>query len=259
MRLENQIAVITGAGSGMGRAMAELFALEGAQVIAADINTKGVDELNDELAARGVAHGEITPCKTDVCSREEVEAMVDLAIERYGRLDTLVNNAGIMDSMMPVTELTDELWDKVLDVNLRSIMYACRHAIPLMMKEKEGRAGGRIINTASVGGLNGCRAGAAYTASKFGVVGLTRNIGFMYATKGIRCNAICPGGIETNIGLGLRAPSSFGLERATSGIGSNPRNGSAEEVAKVALFLASDESSFVNGTTITVDGGWTAF
>lgn len=257
MRLENEIAVITGAGSGMGRAMAELFAREGAHVVAADINTKGVEGLIAEI---GSVPGSIVPCATDVSDRAQVEAMIDLAMEKFGRLDVLVNNAGIMDHMMPVTELTDDLWDKVIDVNLKSIMYSCRHAIPLMMQQKDGgRVGGRIINTASVGGLNGCRAGAAYTASKFGVVGLTRNIGFMYATKGIRCNAICPGGIETNIGVGLRASSEFGMERATSGIGSNPRNGSAEEVAKVALFLASDESSFVNGTTVTVDGGWTAF
>lgn len=257
MRLENEIAVITGAGSGMGRAMAELFAREGAHVVAADINTGGIEALVAEL---GDVAGSITPCAADVSDREQVEAMIDLAVEKFGRLDILVNNAGIMDHMMPVTELTDDLWDKVIDINLKSIMYACRHAIPLMEQQKEGeRAGGRIINTASVGGLNGCRAGAAYTASKFGVVGLTRNIGFMYATQGIRCNAICPGGIDTNIGVGLRASSEFGMERATSGIGSNPRNGSAEEVAKVALFLASDESSFVNGTTVTVDGGWTAF
>ncbi|WP_080801282.1 SDR family oxidoreductase [Arabiibacter massiliensis] len=259
MRLENESAVITGAGSGMGRAMTELFALEGANIVAADINTDGVETLIAELKEKG-APGTIVPCKTDVSDCSQVEAMIDLAVERFGRLDILVNNAGIMDHMMPVTELSDDLWAKVIDVNLKSVMYACRHAIPLMTAPKDGdRQGGRIVNTASVGGLSGCRAGAAYTASKFGVVGLTRNIGFMYATKGIRCNAICPGSIETNIGVGLSAASEFGMERATSGIGSNPRNGSAEEVAKVALFLASDESSFVNGTTVTVDGGWTAF
>lgn len=254
MRLQDQIAVVTGAGSGMGRAMVKLFAQEGANIIAADLKLDGVYSLAEEL--KDQISGEIVPCQTDVSSREQAEHMVDLALERFGRLDVLVNNAGIMDNMMPVSEVSDELWDKVFDVNLKGVMYACRRAINVMTQQ---RGGGRIINTASVGGLNGCRAGAAYTASKFGVVGLTRNIGFMYATKGIRCNAICPGSIETNIGVGLRAPSQFGFERATTGVVLSPRTGSAEEVAKVAVFLACDESSFVNGTTVTVDGGWTAF
>lgn len=254
MRLENTISIITGAGSGMGRAMAKLFAEEGSNVIAADLRLDGVESLIEEIG--GNISGELVPFQVDVGQREQVEAMIDLALKKFGRLDILVNNAGVMDNMMPVSEVSDELWDTVLHVNLKGVMYACRRAVNVMVQQP---AGGRIINIASVGGLNGCRAGAAYTASKFGVVGLTRNIGFMYATKGIRCNAICPGSIETNIGVGLRAPSQFGLERATSGVVANPRNGSAEEVAKVALFLASDESSFVNGTTITVDGGWTAF
>lgn len=253
MRLENQVAVITGAGSGMGRAMAKLFVEEGAKVVGADINSKGVDELIAEL---GTVPGEIVFRQVDVSQQDQVESMIDFAIEKFGKLDILMNNAGIMDNMMPVTEVSNELWEKILAVNLNGVMYACRKAVNIMTKQP---GGGRIVNTASIGGLNGCRAGVAYTASKFGVVGLTRNIGFMYATKGIRCNAICPGSIETNIGMGLRAPSEFGMERATSGIVANPRNGSAEEVAKVALFLASEESSFVNGTTVTVDGGWTAF
>jgi NAD(P)-dependent dehydrogenase (short-subunit alcohol dehydrogenase family) len=253
MRLENKIAVITGAGSGMGRAMAKLYTLEGAKVVAADIDTGGIESLLPELHN---APGEIVFCQANISNRQEVESMIDLAYEKYGDLDILINNAGIMDDMMPVHELTDDLWERVFSVNLNGVMYACRHAIALMIQHQNK---GCIINTASVGGLNGCRAGAAYTASKFAVVGLTRNIGFMYATEGIRCNAICPGGIETNIGLGLRAPSQFGLERASSGMTLNPRYGKAEEVAEVAVFLGSDGASFINGTTITVDGGWTAF
>lgn len=252
MKLENKVAVITGAGSGMGRSMAYLYAKEGAKVIAADINPEGIEPLIEEIRD---FPGEITPCKTDVSNRADVEAMIDLAVSTYGTVNVLVNNAGIMDGMMPVGELTDELWARVMNINLSGVMFACRHAVNIMME----KGGGCIINTASVGGLNGCRAGAAYTASKFAVVGLTRNIGFMYANHGIRCNAICPGGIETNIGVGLRAPSQFGMEKAGKGTMLSPRFGTAEEVAAVAVFLASDEASFVNGTTVTVDGGWTAF
>jgi len=253
MKLENKVAVITGAASGMGRAMAKLFALEGAKVIASDINSEGVESLIAELKG---APGEVTYCHADVSKKEDCDNMIDTAVKKYGTLDILVNNAGIMDGMMPVSELTDDLWDRVMGINLNSVMYSCRHAINIMTQRGTK---GCIINIASVGGLQGCRAGAAYTASKFAVVGLTRNIGYMYATKGIRCNAICPGGIETNIGMGLRAPSQFGMEKASLGVILSPRFGKAEEVAEVAVFLASDAASFVNGTTVTVDGGWTAF
>lgn len=253
MKLENKIAVITGAGSGMGREMARLYAREGAKVIAADIAGEGVASLITEIAD---CAGEVTYCKTDVSEREQVEYMIDLAVKKYGKLDIVINNAGIMDGMTPVSELEDDLWRKVMSINLDGVMYSCRHAVDIMTNQESG---GVIINTASVGGLNGSRAGVAYTASKFAVVGLTRNIGFMYATQGIRCNAICPGGIETNIGVGLRTPSEFGLGKVQGGISLSPRFGKANEVASVAVFLGSEDSSFINGTTITVDGGWTAF
>ncbi|MDL2220801.1 SDR family oxidoreductase [Eubacteriales bacterium OttesenSCG-928-N14] len=255
MRLKDQVAVVTGAGSGMGKEIARLFAQEGAHVIAGDLKPDGVNELISELD--GSVSGSVQFQQVDISNREQAEALIDVAVEKYGRLDILINNAGIMDNMMPVGELDDELWERVLAVNLTGMMYTCRKAVGIMEKQ-EGCA--KIVNTASVGGLQGSRAGAAYTASKFGVVGLTRNIGFQYATKGIRCNAVAPGGVKTNIGLGLRSiASEFGLERATAGIGAHIREGDACEIAHVVLFLASDESSFVNGTVITADGGWTAF
>ena len=237
MKLENKVAIVTGAGSGMGKAIAGLFAKEGAKVIASDINETGVKEL---IASSGDIAGEIVFSQTDVSNRSQVEAMID---------------AGVLDKMYSVTEVEDEFWDKVMGVNVNSVMYACRKAIPIMMKN----GGGSIINTASVGGLFGCRAGAAYTASKFAVVGLTKNIGFMYAKEGIRCNAICPGSIITNIAAGLSNASEFGMARSGAGVPLSPRMGQPEEIANTALFLASDESSFINGTTVTVDGGWTAY
>ena len=169
MKLENKVAIVTGAGSGVGKAIAGLFAKEGAKVIASDINETGVKEL---IASSGDIAGEIVFSQTDVSNRSQVEAMIDLAVNKYGKLDVLVNNAGVLDKMYSVTEVEDEFWDKVMGVNVNSVMYACRKAIPIMMKN----GGGSIINTASVGGLFGCRAGAAYTASKFAVVGLTKNI-----------------------------------------------------------------------------------
>lgn len=253
MKLENKVTVITGAGAGMGREITRLYAQEGARVIAADICEDGIASLIPEVAGYP---GEVVFCKTDVSVRKQVEHMINLAVEKYGKLDVVINNAGIMDDMTPVSELEDSLWSKIMSVNMDGVMFSCRHAVRIMAGQESG---GVIINTASVGGLNGCRAGAAYTASKFAVVGLTRNIGYMYARKGIRCNAICPGGVETNIGMGLRHPSEYGIGVIKDGLNLSPRLGKAEEVARVAVFLGSEDSSFINGTTITVDGGWTAF
>lgn len=251
MRLQNDVAIITGAASGMGREMAKLFALKGAKVVAADLNDRGVNELIGELNGAG----EVAFFKADVSDRNNVEQMIDFAISRYGKLDILVNNAGIMDDMMPVTEVEDDLWRRVMEINLYGVMYACRYAIPRMIDA----GGGRIINIASVGGLNGSRAGVAYTAAKHGVVGLTKNIGFMYAEKGIRCNAIAPGGVRTNIGAGMKNVSQFGIARASACAATMPREAEAAEIAQIALFLAGDASSFVNGTVIVADGGWTAY
>ena len=146
MKLENKVAIVTGAGSGMGKAIAGLFAKEGAKVIASDINETGVKEL---IASSGDIAGEIVFSQTDVSNRNQVETMIDLAVNKYGKLDVLVNNAGVLDKMYSVTEVEDEFWDKVMSININSVMYACRKAIPIMMKN----GGGSIINTASVGGL----------------------------------------------------------------------------------------------------------
>lgn len=133
-------------------------------------------------------------------------------------------------------------------------MKLARKIIPFMIQAESGN----IVNVASIGGLNGARGGAAYTASKFGLVGLSKNIGFMYANKGIRCNVICPGGVDTEI-TSNQKPNTFGVERIMSGTGNNIRSGSPEEIANIALFLASDESSLINGATIVADAGWTAY
>jgi NAD(P)-dependent dehydrogenase (short-subunit alcohol dehydrogenase family) len=191
----------------------------------------------------------------NVAKEEDVQNLVDSTVAEYGTLDILVNNAGIMDNFVPAGDLTDELWDRVFAVNTTGPMRTIRKSLPIFL-EKEG---GVIVNIASAGGLNGSRAGAAYTAAKHAVVGLTKNVGFQYAVKNIRCNAIAPGAVATNIATSINAPNEFGMGRAMVGMGINPRTGTPEEIAKVALFLASDDSSFVNGTVVTADAGWTAY
>ncbi|AQQ52190.1 SDR family oxidoreductase [Planococcus lenghuensis] len=251
MRLQDKVAVVTGAASGMGKEIAVLYAQEGAKVIVSDINGEGANAVADQINGAG---GQATAVSANVAVEEDIRNLIDTAVNTYGTLDILVNNAGIMDSFEPAGEIEDEKWERVFAVNTTSVMRATRKVLPIFLEKESGV----IINIASVGGLYGSRAGAAYTASKHAVVGFTKNTGFMYAQKGIRCNAIAPGGVETNIGASMGNVSEFGMGRAQVGFASNPRTGKAEEVAKVALFLASDESSFVNGTVITADAGWTA-
>lgn len=253
MKLEGKIAVVTGASSGMGREISKLFAQEGATVIAVARRKERLDELAECSVDFA---GCIVPYPGDISNKEVNESMIDYAVKTYGKIDILINNAGIMDEMMPIHELTDELWEKVQKVNVYGPMTACRKAVTVMMEQDQG---GVIVNVASIGGLHGCRAGLAYTASKHALVGITENIGFMYAKNKIRCNALCPGSVDTEVSVNISHPSSFGISKATSGIAGNPRSGVAIEIARAALFLASDDSSLINGTTLVADAGWTAY
>jgi len=252
MRLENKVAVVTGAGSGMGKQIALLYAKEGAKIAVSDINLDAANATVEEIKATG---GKAIAVSANVANEEDIQNLIDTTVQSYGTLDILVNNAGIMDNFEPAGDILDENWERVFAVNTTSVMRATRKALPIFLEKESGV----IINVASAGGLQGARAGAAYTASKHAVVGFTKNTGFMYAQKGIRCNAIAPGGVETNISASMTNVNPFGMGRVQPGLGVNPRVGKAEEVANVALFLASDESSFVNGTVITADAGWTAF
>jgi NAD(P)-dependent dehydrogenase (short-subunit alcohol dehydrogenase family) len=252
MKLENKVAIVTGGASGIGQAIAVLYAKEGAKVVVADINLEAAQTVVTEITTAG---GVAIAVVTNVAKQEDIDNLIDTTVKTYGALDILVNNAGIMDNFFPVADVTDELWDRVMAVNVTGAMRAIRKAMPIFAQNKKGI----IINTASVGGLCGSRAGVAYTASKFAVIGLTKNIGYQYAKEGIRCNAIAPGAVKTNIGATITNPNAFGQEKAMSGMGINPRAGEPMEIAQVALFLASDDSSFVNGTVITADSGWTAY
>ena len=249
--LQNRTAVVTGAGSGMGKAIALLFAKEGANVIVSDINTERVQEVVNEITGKG---GAALGLVTNMAREEDVKKMMEAAMDNYNSIDILVNNAGVMDDFTPVADVTDELWNHVLGVNLNGPFFSCRLAVQQMLKQGSGV----IVNVSSIGGLHGARAGAAYTASKHGLIGLTRNIGYMYGTKNIRCNAIAPGGVNTNIMEGSH-PNAFGMERMSAGIGNNIRTAEPLEIAELALFLASDKSSNINGTVVVADGGWTAY
>ncbi|WP_337034261.1 SDR family oxidoreductase [Paenibacillus illinoisensis] len=252
MKLQDKVAVVTGAGSGMGKAIAMLYAQEGAKVVVSDINEESAQTVVNEIKAQG---GEAIVVLANVAKEEDVQNLIDTTVSTYGTVDILVNNAGIMDGMEPAAEVTDEKWERLFAVNTTSVMRTTRKVLPIFQEKQNGV----IVNVASAGGLHGGRAGAAYTASKHAVVGLTKNTGFMYAGQGIRCNAIAPGGVATNIGSSMAGISQFGASRQQLGMAINPRIGTSEEIAKVALFLGSDESSFVNGTVIEADSGWNSY
>lgn len=251
MRLQGKVAVVTGAASGMGKAIAELYAQEGASVVVSDLNIEGAEAVAANI--RGNI-GKAIAVKTNVGNLQDINMMIDTAISEFGTLDILVNNAGIMDNMAPAADVDDEKWDLIFDVNSKGVMRAIRKALPIFLEKGKGV----IINTASTGGFSGAHAGVAYTASKHAVVGITKNTGFMYAQKGIRCNAIAPGATMTNITASINNFNEFGASRTKVTQGVIPRLGQAEEIAQVALFLASDESSFINGAVIAADAGWTA-
>lgn len=249
MRLSGKVAIVTGAASRMGKAIAELYAKEGARVVVSDMNLDGA-----QAVVEGIS-GEAFAIQTDVTSEEALQQLFDETVKTFGQVDILVNNAGIMDGMEPVGEISNDRWEKIFAVNTVSVMKSMRIAVDLFTKQGHGV----IVNNISAGGLYGARAGAAYTASKHAVVGLTKNTAFMYADQNIRCNGIAPGAVATNIGSTMTNMSQAGFGRQQLGMAINPRIGQPEEIAQLALFLGSDESSFINGQVVAIDGGWTAY
>ncbi|MEK4272499.1 SDR family oxidoreductase [Paenibacillus sp. FSL R7-0026] len=252
MKLQDKVAVVTGAGSGMGKAIATLYAQEGAKVVVSDINEESAQAVVNDIKAQG---GEAIVVLANVAKEEDVQNLIDTTVSTYGTVDILINNAGIMDGMEPAADITDEKWERLFAVNTTSVMRTTRKVLPIFLEKQKGV----IVNIASAGGLQGGRAGAAYTASKHAVVGFTKNTGYMYAEQGIRCNAIAPGAVATNISASMAGISPYGAGRQQLGMAINPRIGTSEEIAKVALFLGSDESSFVNGTVVTADAGWSSY
>lgn len=250
-KLENKTAIVTGAASGMGKAIARLFALNGAKVVVVDLNPDDAMDTAEMIRMEG---GHAIGLKCDVSNESQVKKMIHAAQLEFGSIDILVNNAGIMDDFTPLDKVTNERWEKVMGVNINGPFYISREAIIPMLKHGKGV----MIHISSIGGTHGARAGLAYTTSKHALIGMSRNIGFMYAKKGIRSNVIAPGGVNTNI-MQNASPDEEGAKLCSSGAASMPRMGEPEEIAKIALFLASEDSSFVNGEVLTADGGWTAY
>jgi NAD(P)-dependent dehydrogenase (short-subunit alcohol dehydrogenase family) len=249
-QFNNKVVVVTGASSGIGRATAIAFAREGAKVVVADVTAQGGNDTVQQIRADG---GEATFVQTDVSRADQVEAMVRETVDRYGRLDCAVNNAGIEGPPTIFHEFTEEQWNRVIAINLTGVWLGMKYEIIQML----GQGGGAIVNTSSVAGLMGAAGGPAYTASKHGVIGLTKSGALTYAKQGIRINAVAPGVIETPMvdRYVHSRPNAAQTLRALEPVG---RFGTPKEVANAILWLCSDAASFVTGVSLPVDGGWLA-
>ena len=248
MRISDKVAIITGAASGIGRTTAILFAKEGGKVVVADKNEVGGNETVDLIRSDG---GQAIFDYVNVTSATDIQGMVKTTINTYGKLNILVNNAGIA-TRLPVVDLSEEDWDRNIDVNLKSVYLSSKYAIPRMIEN----GGGSIVNIASIYGIVGGRIRAAYAASKGGVVNLTRSMALDYALHKIRVNCVCPGFVNTpllkNI---LKNKEEY---QALADLHPMGRLGDMLEIALGVLYLASDESSFVTGIALPIDGGYTA-
>lgn len=248
-RFERKSVIVTGAGSGIGRAAALAFAAEGARLIVADMNQSSGDATARQIRDHG---GEATFVRTDVSRARDCAAMVEAAVERYGRLDAAFNNAGINLAVAPIADVSEEEWARILGVNLTGVFLCMKHEIPALKRS----GGGAIVNTASVGGVIGTAGVTAYCATKHGVVGLTKSAALDHIADGIRINAVCPGGTRTEmLAEWFKDPA---VERRALEHTPIGRMASPEEIAKAVLFLASDEASFMVGHALIADGGLTA-
>jgi len=254
MRLAGKVAIITGAGGGCGREAALLFAAEGAKVVALDIRGQAAVETGDAIRQAG---GDAIAMEGDVADPAVWPRTVQVVLERFGRINVLYHNAGMVSrgpgGDVGLEEITLDVWDRILAVNLTGVFLGCKYGIPHLVKS----GGGSVIITASVGALVGQRAhNHAYVASKAALVGLARNLALEYASRGVRVNCICPGQIRTDMMADYyRDPAA--RQRFIDGTPMG-RFGEPQEIARVAAFLASDEASFMTGSVVVVDGGWTA-
>jgi NAD(P)-dependent dehydrogenase (short-subunit alcohol dehydrogenase family) len=252
-QMDGKVAIVTGASAGIGRATALAFAREGARVVVADISVEGGEETVRLLEeAGGTGHF----VKVDVTQSSQIEAMVNQTAERYDRLDYAFNNAGIEGELAPTAEYSEEMWNRVLAINLTGVWLGMKYQIPQMLKQ----GGGAIVNTASILGLVAFATASAYTAAKHGVVGLTKTAALEYADRGIRVNAVCPGFIETPMVMerGVQAGVNPEVYQQIADLHPIKRLGKPEEIAAAVVWLCSDAASFVTGVALNVDGGYVA-
>jgi NAD(P)-dependent dehydrogenase (short-subunit alcohol dehydrogenase family) len=253
-RLSGKVALITGGSSGIGQAAALAFAREGANVAIADVDAKGSEETIQRVKALG---GETVFIKADVSKALDVEATVNKVVATYGRLDCAFNNAGISGELGPTAECTEENWDRIIAIDLKGVWLCMKYEILQMLKQGSGA----IVNTASNFGLVGCEAQPAYTASKHGVVGLTKTAALEYAKAGIRINAVCPGPTQTPLVdkvLAQRPEMANQMVERIMAMEPVGRMGKPEEIAEAVTWLCSDAASFVTGIAMPVDGGFVA-
>jgi len=246
--LKDKVAVVTGSGKGIGKAIVERFAKEDASVVVCDIDEASAKAAADAINADG---GSAIGLPVDVSDRSSVEALAAAATAHFGRVDIVCNNAGVLDGFTPLGDVTDELWQRIIGINLTGCFLVSRAFLPGMLERKAGT----FVNLASMAGLIAQAGGLAYTVSKHGVIGLTKQVSADYGAAGIRANAICPGAIETDLARSFLDLSPEVLQVATSVPAG--RLGRPEEIAELAVYLASDASSFVHGASMVIDGGWT--
>jgi NAD(P)-dependent dehydrogenase (short-subunit alcohol dehydrogenase family) len=248
--LDGKVALVTGAGSGIGRFTALAFAREGARVVVSDIVVEGGEETVKQIKEVG---GEAFFIRTDVSKAADVEAMVNKAVETYGRLDCAANNAGINGPIVTTTDCTEEDWDRVVGIDLKGVWLCMKYEIPQMLKHGSGA----IVNTSSMAGIVGFPAQPPYVASKHGVLGITKTTALEYGTQGIRVNAVCPGVVHTSMVDSLldSIPDVIDSLNKLAPIG---RIGQPEEIAEAIVWLCSDAASFVTGHALAVDGGYVA-
>lgn len=242
-RLQNKVCIITGAASGMGESEAIAFAQQGAKLIIADMNLEQANQVAEKIIK---ADGEAFAFQVDVTQFDQLKQLVEFTLEKFGRIDVLLNNAGIFDKYTNSLDTTEELWDRMFTINVKAVFNLSNLVLPKMIEQGSGA----IINIASIAGLVAQMGGASYTASKHAVIGYTKHLAAVYAKHGIKINAICPGTIRTPMTakmLETRPTDKIPLDRF----------GEASEVAELAIFLASDEARFMNGSCITIDGGYT--
>lgn len=247
MALINKVAIITGAASGIGRATALRMASLGAKIVATDVNMAGVEETISLIQTKG---GEGVFAHCDVSKADDVQAMVNLALSAYGRLDIAVNNAGVGGAMQNAIDVDEATWDLVMNVNLKGVWLCMKYEIPAMLQG----VGGAIVNVASLAGILGFRMNAPYATSKHGVIGLTKSVALEHARHNIRVNAVCPGFTETAM-VATLVEETPAMEKFVMTSSPMRRLGSVEEIADAIIYLADDSASFVNGHALVLDGG----
>lgn len=252
MRLKDKAIVVTGASSGMGKAIVELFVKEGAKVVAVARRAERLEALAESLKDEA---GQIVVYPGDVTKPEAAEGMIDECVKQFGRLDVLVNNAGVMDNMAAIANFTDEKYEQVMAVNVYGPLVAMRKAVNVFLAQGEG---GNIITVSSLGAQHQA-AGVVYGASKAAINAAIRHTAFAYAKEKIRSNGIAPGGVSTEIGAAMGMPDMDGFGRIKCIQDLMPAQGEPIDIANIALFLASDESSFISGQIVGADGAWGAF